>query len=245
MSRLSKLGGGKDNDDYNLYDFGGETAAKATGKPSISLLTSSKTSPSSANTSSATSTMGNSYLSNYEKKLQSSSSSSPTGGSEKVKKTRGTTGSHRDGNTTSNSSNSNNSKGLSKVDNGSSKKNTEEEEEEELDIDDEIYHEYTVRRYAVKYEPPTLVIEYISNSTGKKFVRKLKFKSNNKIKDPNVLASQVIESNSDILNKDMIDTGGKEKIFFLFHSYCCYFYYYNFTLFYFSYFIIFCYLNKF
>ena len=44
----------------------------------------------------------------------------------------------------------------------------------------------------------------MSNSSGKKFIRKIKFKANVS-KSPKALAAKVIDNNSDILHKDYID----------------------------------------
>ncbi len=68
---------------------------------------------------------------------------------------------------------------------------------------DEVTERIEVLKYSLKYDPPTLMIEYFDNKVLKKFVRKIKFKVLRDT-DPVKVTDKIIRKNSDILSKESV-----------------------------------------
>lgn len=83
-------------------------------------------------------------------------------------------------------------------------KKKENEKEDVGDSDDnEEEGMFTLKRYAIKYEPPTFLVEYENDLTEKKYVRKIKFKAQGK--SPEELTKKILKENSDIMASSKVD----------------------------------------
>lgn len=76
---------------------------------------------------------------------------------------------------------------------------------DELDESFESEHgSIEVRRYALKYQPPTLIVEYYDRKPRKKKVRNITFKKSVHGTDAETLAEKVVDRNSDILAPSIV-----------------------------------------
>ena len=70
-----------------------------------------------------------------------------------------------------------------------------------LDVDESLHMNIEVRRYSLKYEPPTLIIEYRLLDNNKTFHRRIRFKGAQLgNSSPEKIAEKVIRKNADILS---------------------------------------------
>ena len=77
-----------------------------------------------------------------------------------------------------------------------------------MEIDESTNMNIEVRRYSLKYKPPTLIIEYHDLCTNKTFHRRIRFKGIDlrltRASTPEKIADKIIKKNADILSYNTI-----------------------------------------